>query len=128
MHKWIKILVTDEYMLPAGYVRFGRSGRRALSRFEAWAYLIANANTEEGRLALVYTTTLIPMKVGEICCTQQKLSNDFGWTRRTVRRFLDVLRRGALIDYTLDRKCIRIFVSDFEKKYVVAHSDDQDWE
>jgi len=69
---------------------------RKYSKFEAWTWLLMDANHKDNKV-LYNNTKLVDVKRGETLTSEVKLSKLWGWGRKKVRRFLELLEEDNMI-------------------------------
>ena len=69
--------------------------QRRFSKFEAWIDILLRANHKETEILMDYK--LVKVKPGQFITSEVKLSNDWNWNRKTVRKFLTMLESEEMI-------------------------------
>lgn len=79
--------------------------KRKFSQFEAWLSLLFKASYKDRQMML--DGKLTDLKAGEFITSEVKLSEEWGWSRNTVRKFLRTLESQKM----LSRNCTRKYTS-----------------
>ena len=76
--------------------------KRAFSKFEAWLYLLMNANHTDTKVLL--GNQLIDVKKGSFITSEVKLMAEFSWSKSKLRTFLSLLESQSMIEKVTDSK------------------------
>jgi DNA replication protein DnaD len=76
--------------------------KRVFSRFEAWIYILMNANHTDSKILL--GNQLIEVKKGSFITSEIKLMDEFSWSKSKVRSFLILLESQSMIKKNTDTK------------------------
>lgn len=76
--------------------------KRAFSKFEAWLYLLMNANHTDTKVLL--GNQLINVKKGSFITSEIKLMAEFSWSKSKLRTFLSLLESQSMIEKVTDSK------------------------
>ncbi len=76
--------------------------KRAFSKFEAWLYLLMNANHTDTKVLL--GNQLIDVKKGSFITSEIKLMAEFSWSKSKLRTFLSLLESQSMIEKVTDSK------------------------
>jgi hypothetical protein len=77
------------------YVGAGNAGRQPWTRMEAWLSLCAKANYRPSQIDV--RGDIVTLDRGQLVTTQPSLAEEWGWTVKQVRGFLDGLEHRAMI-------------------------------
>jgi len=69
--------------------------KRVFSKFEAWIYILMNANHSEAQILL--GNQLIDIKKGSFITSELKLMEEFLWSKTKLRAFLTAFSTACLI-------------------------------
>ena len=101
-----------------GYISLYRSiqsnfiwNDKPFARGQAWIDLLLRASYEER--SFIYNNQIINLDVGELITSIKKLSDDWGWSRDKVTRFLKCLADASMISYQTDTHKTVIKVLNF---------------
>ena len=85
-----------------------------LSRFEAWLYLLNEANLKDSKHYA--GNQVVEIKRGQLAVTLAVLADSFGWTIKRVRNFLDLLENDKRIKKGTEKgtKKTLITICDFD--------------
>ncbi len=88
---WIKLYrkIRDNLLWPKN---------RRFTPLEAWLDVLLSANHTPAKI-LHGISTLVPVERGQFVTSQVKLAERWRWNRKTVKRFLSVLRRDQMLDF-----------------------------
>lgn len=96
-------------MAKSGYIKIDRGilkhwlwEDKPFSKGQAWIDLLLLAVWKESKE--LYRGELVERTPGEIFCSIEWLADKWGWNRKTVMRFLDVLERDNMITQTRTKK------------------------
>jgi hypothetical protein len=90
--------------------------KRVFSKFEAWIYILMNANHTDVQILL--GNQLIDVKKGSFITSEIKLMEEFLWSKSKLRTFLSLLESQSMIEKVSDTKKTTLTV--------VKYSDYQD--
>jgi hypothetical protein len=90
--------------------------KRVFSKFEAWIYILMNANHTDAQILL--GNQLIDVKKGSFITSEIKLMEEFLWSKSKLRTFLSLLESQSMIEKVSDTKKTTLTV--------VKYSDYQD--
>jgi hypothetical protein len=76
--------------------------KRTFSKFEAWIYLLMNANHSDTKILL--GNQLIEVKKGSFITSEIKLMAEFSWSKSKLRTFLSLLESQSMIEKVSDSK------------------------
>ena len=76
--------------------------KRSFSRFEAWLFLLMNANHSDNKVLL--GNQLIEVKKGSFITSEIKLMAEFQWSKSKLRAFLTLLESQSMIEKITDSK------------------------
>jgi hypothetical protein len=76
--------------------------KRTFSKFEAWIYLLMNANHSDTKILL--GNQLIEVKKGSFITSEIKLMDEFSWSKSKLRTFLSLLESQSMIEKVSDSK------------------------
>lgn len=68
--------------------------KRKFSQFEAWLSLLFKASYQDKQIQ--FDGKIVDIKKGELITSETKLAEEWGWSRSTVRAFLDRLEKTAM--------------------------------
>lgn len=113
--------------MPMGWIKFHRKimnhwlyrEQRVFSRFEAWTYLMLMANHSDNEFIMNGSTILV--KRGCLVTSIKRLGEEWKWSRTKVKKFLDVLQKDAMINYTCDSHKTIISLTNY-----CLYQDDED--
>lgn len=86
---------------------------RPFSKGQAWIDLLLDANHESHKL--LFSGELITIKRGQVLTSKVKLAQRWGWDRKTVTSFLDVLKADNQADTKADNKCTLITITNYNQ-------------
>lgn len=69
--------------------------KRVFSKFEAWIYILMNANHTDTQILL--GNQLIDVKKGSFVTSEVKLMEEFLWSKTKLRTFLSLLESQSMI-------------------------------
>ena len=69
--------------------------KRKFSKFEAWISLLLKANHKENKI--LFGNSVINIEAGSFITSEVKLSDEWNWSRMTVRNFLNLLENEKMI-------------------------------
>lgn len=69
--------------------------KRTFNRAEAWLELLLTANYEEGKIFI--SGQPVEIKPGQVATTMAYLAEHWGWSRKKVKGFLDVLEKEGMV-------------------------------
>lgn len=90
--------------------------KRVFSKFEAWIYILMNANHTDAQILI--GNQLIDVKKGSFITSEIKLMEEFLWSKSKLRTFLSLLESQSMIEKVSDTKKTTLTV--------VKYSDYQD--
>jgi hypothetical protein len=76
--------------------------KRSFSKFEAWLFLLMNANHSDSKVLL--GNQLIEVKRGSFITSEVKLMDEFRWSKSKLRTFLSLLESQSMIEKITDTK------------------------
>jgi len=76
--------------------------KRRFSEFEAWVSLLFKANYKD--IKTLIDKSILEIKAGSFITSEVKLSEEWNWSRNTVRRFLELLENEKMIKKTATTK------------------------
>jgi DNA replication protein DnaD len=76
--------------------------KRSFSKFEAWLFLLMNANHSDSKVLL--GNQLIDVKRGSFITSEVKLMDEFKWSKSKLRTFLSLLESQSMIEKITDTK------------------------
>ena len=85
--------------------------KRKFSQFEAWISLLFKASHKSRQIMV--DGKLTDIKVGELITSEVKLSEEWGWNRSTVRRFLRTLESQKMIHRSATTKYTSIIIENW---------------
>ena len=94
------------------------SHSRVYSRFEAFLYLLLNANHKEADV--VVGVKLYKVKKGEMITSQMKLCKKFKWGNTKLRNFLKLLQEAGMIKIKTEQNLTYVSISNY-----VTYQDNQ---
>lgn len=86
---------------------------KPFSKGQAWIDLLLDVNHETHRL--YFGGSLITIKRGQTLTSKLKLAERWGWNRKTVIGFLNVLKADNQLDIKSDNKCTLITITNYNK-------------
>ena len=96
--------------------------KRKFSKFEAWISLLLKANHRENKILV--GGDLIVIKAGSFITSEVNLSEEWNWSRNTVRKFLKVLENEKM----LTKSCTTKYTSISIENWALYQSYEQDFE
>lgn len=96
--------------------------KRKLSKFEAWLYLLMNANHSKQKVLI--SNDLFLCERGELLRSQKTLSSDWGWNKTAVNRFLKLLEKDDMILVKSETVTTRITICKYDT-YQQNRNDDE---
>ena len=84
---------------------------KPFSKGQAWIDMLMLANHEDKKF--LYGNDLIEVSAGSFITSEVKLSERWGWSRKKVHSFLDVLTQDKMIDTKRDSKGTAIFLLNY---------------
>lgn len=85
---------------------------RTYSKYEAWIYLLMEANHAKGKM--LFDGELITIERGSFITSQLKLSAHWGWSRGKVDRFLKLMESEQMIVSKTDSKKTTIYITNYD--------------
>jgi len=102
-----------------GYIKLYRSVidhwlwiEKPFSKFEAWVFMLLRANHSERKVNMGFE--LFQVNRGQFITSQEKLSEQFGWGRKQVRSFLDLLKADGMILIDVSTKMTKITICNYD--------------
>lgn len=87
--------------------------KRTFSKFEAWIDILMNANHTDNKI--IFDGQLLEVKRGQLITSEVKLSNKWGWSRKKVRNFLELIEQDQMIIKTIvPNKCTIIEICNYD--------------
>ena len=113
---WIKLNrnIQDSFIWSFEHPQFGL----------AWVDMLMLANYKDKQI--LFNGKLQTIKRGSFITSAVKLAERWHMDRRTVKRFLDVLKSDGMITYECTRQCTTIFIVNYSKYQGFAGFDDGD--
>lgn len=103
----------------SGYVKIYRSVvnhwlwiEKPYSKFEAWIFLLIRANFKDAKINIGFE--LFDIKRGQFISSQEKLSEQFGWSRNQVRSFIGLLENDKMIVSETTSKFTKITICNYD--------------
>ncbi len=85
--------------------------KRSFSRYEAWLDILLMANHSDNRVLL--GSELIEVERGSFITSELKLMDRWGWSKKKLRTFLELLEKEGMIQKKSDRKKTTIKVLNY---------------
>ena len=86
--------------------------KRKFSQFEAWISLLFKANHKDTKI--MFEGKVIEVKKGSFITSEIKLSDEWNWSRDTVRKFLKILQKEKMISKIATTKYTSISIENWE--------------
>ena len=86
---------------------------RPFSRGQAWIDLILSANHEEKKV--LFDGKLIVIRRGQQVTSIRKLSDRWGWNKRTTKRFLSMLETDGMLSMECTTRCTTLTIVNYGK-------------
>lgn len=121
MEGWIKIhrKIQDNWLWQE---------KRKFSKFEAWISLLLKANHKKNKI--LSGDDIINIEAGSFITSEVKLSNEWNWSRNTVRAFLKLLEEEKMLNKICTTKYTMISIENwalyqFNEQEVEHHAEHQ---
>lgn len=106
--------------LDKGWIRLNRSiqdhwlwKEKPFSKAVAWIDLLLSANHEDRKL--LFDGSLVTVKRGQQLTSIRKLSDRWGWNRRTTRKFLSMLEDDGMVHVECTTRCTTVTIINYGK-------------
>ncbi len=86
--------------------------KRKFSQFEAWISLLLKTNHKDSKI--MFEGKVIEVKKGSFITSEIKLSEEWNWSRDTVRKFLKTLQKEKMISKIATTKYTSISIENWE--------------
>lgn len=86
--------------------------KRTFSKFEAWIYLLMEANHSQGKVPI--GNQIVTVERGQNLTSKLKLSENFNWSRKKLDAYLQVLEREQMIHIKSTSKYTLITIANYD--------------
>lgn len=97
--------------------------QRKFSQFEAWLSLLFKASYKDKQM--MFDGNLMDLKAGEFITSEVKLSEEWGWSRNTVRKFLRTLENQKMLSRTCTTKCTVLTIVNWASYQISKQQNEQ---
>ena len=103
-----------------GYIKLNREitehwiwKDKPFTKGQAWIDLLFRARWQDGKE--IYKGVLVDRKRGNVYCSMSFLAKEWGWDRRTVRRFIGVLESDGMVSLECTTHSTTITIENYSK-------------